>query len=338
MLFCRRALSSANDASVSSHFGICASVPDRRAAATSAVITGLTSGNLGLALRAGLISAVTVFAMNAVGDFTGHKPVFGSGAHIANMAGHAAVGCAAAAASGGSCKSGAMAGAAGSFGAPLIGGAGLGMVGGTAASAVLGGLASVAGGGKFGNGAVTAAFGYLYNELGSNAQRGYGDDGNSWLAKAFLGMDAEATLRNYLQSNYPLDGWTKATVFYPDGTWGFIDLLRGSEGTIFEVKPIDGWNDGGKQLQNYAAHSNYTIGSASSAIGSIYNVPSTGPFAFLGAVYDFTPTGTPGVEGWYLRNPGQVAATAAGAAGFVAATIAASRGNMGGRVPAPAPR
>jgi hypothetical protein len=40
------------------------------------------------------------------------------------------------------------------------------MVGGTAASAVMGGLASVAGGGKFGNGAVTAAFGYLYNACG----------------------------------------------------------------------------------------------------------------------------------------------------------------------------
>jgi hypothetical protein len=38
---------------------------------------------------------------------------------------------------------------------------------------VSGGLASVAGGGKFGNGAVTAAFGYLYNELGNGRERGY---------------------------------------------------------------------------------------------------------------------------------------------------------------------
>jgi hypothetical protein len=34
-----------------------------------------------------------------------------------------------------------------------------------AANAVVGGLASVAGGGKFANGAVTGAFGYLFNEL-----------------------------------------------------------------------------------------------------------------------------------------------------------------------------
>jgi hypothetical protein len=37
---------------------------------------------------------------------------------------------------------------------------------------VSGGLASVAGGGKFGNGAVTAAFGYLYNELGQRPTKG----------------------------------------------------------------------------------------------------------------------------------------------------------------------
>lgn len=35
---------------------------------TCAVITGLASGNLGQVLRAGFLSAVTVFAMNAVGD------------------------------------------------------------------------------------------------------------------------------------------------------------------------------------------------------------------------------------------------------------------------------
>ena len=103
------------------------------AAVTSAVITGLASGNLGLALRAGLISAVTVFSMNAVGNMTAmpggsHDLPFGSVNHIANTAGHAAVGCAAAAASGGSCRSGAMAGAVGSVAAPLIGAAGLGLV------------------------------------------------------------------------------------------------------------------------------------------------------------------------------------------------------------------
>jgi hypothetical protein len=41
------------------------------------------------------------------------------------------------------------------------------------ANTVLGGVAAVAGGGKFENGAITGAFGYLFNEMGSYAQRGY---------------------------------------------------------------------------------------------------------------------------------------------------------------------
>lgn len=47
------------------------------------------------------------------------------------------------------------------------------------ATATVGGLASVAGGGKFGNGAVTAAFGYLYNEAcgGGNC---YGEIQRQW--------------------------------------------------------------------------------------------------------------------------------------------------------------
>ena len=78
-----------------------------------------------------------------------------------NMAGHAAVGCLSAMASGGKCGPGALSGAAGSFAGPLL--TGLGKTEGLVAHSLVGGLASVAGGGKFGNGAVTAAFGYLFN-------------------------------------------------------------------------------------------------------------------------------------------------------------------------------
>jgi hypothetical protein len=46
-------------------------------------------------------------------------------------------------------------------------------VGSLVANAVIGGVASVAAGGNFANGAVTAAFGYLFNEVGDHAQRGY---------------------------------------------------------------------------------------------------------------------------------------------------------------------
>jgi hypothetical protein len=66
--------------------------------------------------------------------------------------------------------------AAGAAAAPLVGTAfpnpksDIGdLIGGTALTGAAGGFASVAGGGKFENGAVTAAFGYMYNHaLGSN--------------------------------------------------------------------------------------------------------------------------------------------------------------------------
>ena len=71
----------------------------------SAVTTGLTSGDLGLALKAGFISMATAYAFQAVGDLTGGLPgatpqpgggytlEFGTPAHAFNIAGHAAVGC-----------------------------------------------------------------------------------------------------------------------------------------------------------------------------------------------------------------------------------------------------
>jgi hypothetical protein len=96
------------------------------------------------------------------------SPQFDPTAYAENIAGHALVGCASSVASGGSCGSGA-AGAAVSAGlTPVTRGlfpnasSDLGQrIDGTIVQATAGGLASVAGGGKFANGAVTGAFGYL---------------------------------------------------------------------------------------------------------------------------------------------------------------------------------
>jgi hypothetical protein len=79
----------------------------------------------------------------------------------ANVAAHAAVGCASSAASGGRCGSGAMGAGFGEFAGPIL--PDLGRIGNTVTSAVLGGTGSVLGGGKFANGAVTGAYGYLFN-------------------------------------------------------------------------------------------------------------------------------------------------------------------------------
>ena len=140
----------------------------------SAAVTGLASGKLGLALKAGFISAATAFAFDAVGTATlgpDHAtPEFLSDKHIANIAGHALVGCASSVASGDKCGPGALSAAVGATATPLVNKVfpnprtDLGdRTGGTIATAVVGGFASVGGGGKFANGAVTAAFGYLYN-------------------------------------------------------------------------------------------------------------------------------------------------------------------------------
>ena len=96
-------------------------------------------------------------------------------AHLVNMAGHAAVGCGASAASGGSCQSGALAGLVPAFAGPMLPTNNFTVR--LMANSALGGAASVAGGGKFANGAVTGAFGYLFNSLGQSAMSQDGSTG-----------------------------------------------------------------------------------------------------------------------------------------------------------------
>jgi len=144
---------------------------------TSAYIAGVTSGSLTVALKAGVIAAGTALAFQAVGDITSKMPGaqigpngehgtfdFGSPGHMANVAGHALVGCASTAASGGKCGQGALSAAVSAFAGPMINGRTF-SVGSLMMNTTLGGLASIAGGGKFANGAVTGAFGYLFNAM-----------------------------------------------------------------------------------------------------------------------------------------------------------------------------
>jgi RHS repeat-associated protein len=153
------------------------------AAGIAALTAGVTSGKIGVALQAGAIAAGTAAAFAGIGDitaeplcqgdlcggdftgeslqFTTHDLTFLSANHLANIVGHTAIGCAAAAASGAGCGSGALAGGITSFAGPVINQSGF--EAGLVANTALGGVASVAGGGKFANGAITAAFGYLFN-------------------------------------------------------------------------------------------------------------------------------------------------------------------------------
>ncbi|MGL5166694.1 MAG: RHS repeat-associated core domain-containing protein [Afipia sp.] len=146
------------------------------AAAGAAIVNGLSGGNLGTMLRSAAMAASTAFAFNIVGGATNafagaypglngaHGiPTFGSEADAVNIAGHALVGCGSSIAAGGSCGSGALAGALPSFAGSALRGQSFEVR--LVANTVLGGTGSVIGGGKFANGAITGVFGCLYNEL-----------------------------------------------------------------------------------------------------------------------------------------------------------------------------
>jgi RHS repeat-associated protein len=91
------------------------------AAISAAVVVGLSGGNLGQMLRAGVIAGATAFAFVVVGSATNAvagegfdlsakhiQPEFGTPEYAFNVAGHALVGCASSAASGGKCGPGAL--------------------------------------------------------------------------------------------------------------------------------------------------------------------------------------------------------------------------------------
>ncbi len=175
-------------------------------------VTGVTSGDLGLAMRAGLTAFATAFAFKAVGDITGHTPDFGTSEHLQNIAGHALVGCGSAVAQGNKCGPGALSGAVGSFASPLLRDQSFGFR--LVATSVLGGTASVAAGGNFGNGALMAAFGYLFNEVGLAC----GPVASGLAVSVTGGMHCGLFVYNVLESGLVE---FRAQFTYAAWTWGF---------------------------------------------------------------------------------------------------------------------
>ena len=148
---------------------------------STAAVAGLASGSPGAALKAGLVAAATAVAFYEVGNLTDmisgadvgtHAPPnlnteAGTEAYAFNVVAHAAVGCGSVVASGGKCGPSALAGGVTSAAGPVINGQGF--VAGLVINTALGGGAAVLGGGKFENGAITAAFGYLFNAAAGRA-------------------------------------------------------------------------------------------------------------------------------------------------------------------------
>ena len=134
---------------------------------TAAAVGGFAGGLIasGGDLKAALQGAFTGGVFGGIGALTGGL------SDIARIGAHAAGGCITSVASGGGCGSGALSAAFGKF-ATIVGPGwvqnpeGFGQVaGGATYAAISGGIGSVLAGSKFENGAVTAAFGYLFNQL-----------------------------------------------------------------------------------------------------------------------------------------------------------------------------
>jgi len=127
------------------------------AAAGGFAAGGIQGGNIESALQGALFAGLNF----GIGETTGHAPAFGTGAFAANVGLHAAVGCGQQAAAGGSCKAGALSGGFSALAGPIVQGPQPIQF---AAHIAIGGFASKLGGDKFENGAITAAFAYLFNE------------------------------------------------------------------------------------------------------------------------------------------------------------------------------
>jgi hypothetical protein len=146
------------------------------AGAAAGVVGGaILGGNLQSAFYGGLTGA----AFAGVGDLwdINTDP-------FANIAGHAAVGCGSSMLNGRSCGSGALSAGFSDAASPFVSSNNAAI--GTMETALIGGTASVIAGGKFANGAQTAAFGYMFNYLahGHDITRTQGqslaDDAVNW--------------------------------------------------------------------------------------------------------------------------------------------------------------
>jgi hypothetical protein len=257
------------------------------AAGGAAIVTGLSGGKLSQILQAGLIAGATAFAFYEVGDLTGHTPSFGTPAYAENVVGHALVGCASSAASGGSCGSGALSGAVTAGAGPLINGQSFGVA--LVENAVLGGAASVAGGGKFANGAITGAFGYMFNNA----------------AGALNGLRIGAAGAGIIFSETgPVDGlfiWAGATVGAVIGDWAtgpdvvYSTSSGGSDNTPRSSLPRAPNGDYLPDPDADGPHS--TIGTRTGSDGNVYRQGATfnDDGEFLGRT-DVTDHGRPDIH------------------------------------------
>jgi RHS repeat-associated protein len=211
------------------------------AAIASAAVAGITTGRLDAALQAGAIAGATTLAFAGVGSLA--SEVGGAAGYLVSIAGEAAVGCASAVASGSSCASGALASGVTAFAGPFLATQPYHaqLVGRT----VLGGTASVIGGGKFANGAVTAAFAYLSTtSLGrarasANGEEPPGEEAMAACVPCAPAIGGAAVSDALLGTAFmgTVFGWLTAIGIMPD--------------VVFIRPPDDAWDPNGPKAPGY---------------------------------------------------------------------------------------
>jgi len=126
---------------------------------------GIQGGNVQSAV-AGAMSASIFFAAGSIAGAAAADQIVGFGrGGIGRVALHAGAGCFTGAAMGGSCGKQAVAGGFSELAGPIVDRASTNVAFGVVAHAVAGGLGSMVAGGRFENGAITGAFGYLFNQV-----------------------------------------------------------------------------------------------------------------------------------------------------------------------------
>ena len=216
-------------------------------AAISGYETYLAGGSNGDILKSAAISYVTSEAFTAVGDIS--SSVGGAAGNAIKIAGHAAIGCASAAASGGDCGQGAL---ATGFGAAAT----VASNGNFAITVIAGGIGAELGGGKFANGALSASMGYIFNCVAHEC----------WAQ----GRDAHQALETELAAR-PGQGFKFRGFYDSDNNafLGFPDAYSERDKMVWELKPNTpyGHLTGPEQIERYTAISGYSPGIAGPIFG-----------------------------------------------------------------------
>jgi hypothetical protein len=181
------------------------------------------------------------------------------GGSFGKVMAHAAAGCVGASATGGDCGNGALSAGFAEFAGPKFGND-WNAAGQTFKYAVLGGTASVLGGGKFQNGAMTGAFGYLFN---CSAHPG-----------ACTAEENRADMKARREKE------TASVLGWMSDAKGFLDGLRGADGAAGLSKSLKVISDGADYV-TVVALAVPVLGEAVAILSSLVSAGAGGASALL---------------------------------------------------------